>query len=154
EFRRLLHRQPVSATVLVLAGALLASSLFVRPSSGRRSFTWRTDDRAGLGQRLSGRRGDPASRRLGGRSSRRSARPDPAARRPAPFGGQPGRGRGTPPGRRGRQALARGQVWGPLHGVGVTVEDVHATAGMRSTFGGYRPFAEHVPAADPTGVAR
>src|ERR1035437_3377005 len=67
EFRRLLHRQPVSATVLVLAGALLASSLFVRPSSGRRSFTWRTDDRAGLGQRLSGRRGDPASRRLGGR---------------------------------------------------------------------------------------
>ena len=52
------------------------------------------------------------------------------------------------------QALARGQVWGPLHGVGVTVEDVHATAGMRSTFGGYRPFAEHVPAADATVVAR
>jgi Asp-tRNA(Asn)/Glu-tRNA(Gln) amidotransferase A subunit family amidase len=35
------------------------------------------------------------------------------------------------------QALARGQVWGPLHGVGVTVADHHATAGMRSTFGGY-----------------
>jgi amidase len=35
------------------------------------------------------------------------------------------------------QALARGQVWDPLHGVGVTVEDHHATAGMRSTFGGY-----------------
>lgn len=35
------------------------------------------------------------------------------------------------------QALARGQVWGPLHGVGVTVEDHHATAGRRSTFGGY-----------------
>jgi amidase len=52
------------------------------------------------------------------------------------------------------RALARGQVWGPLHGVGVTVEDVHATAGMRSTFGGYRPFAEHVPAADATVVAR
>lgn len=52
------------------------------------------------------------------------------------------------------QALARGQVWGPLHGVGVTVEDVHATAGMRSTFGGYRPFADHVPAADATVVAR
>ena len=52
------------------------------------------------------------------------------------------------------QALARGQIWGPLHGVGVTVEDVHATAGMRSTFGGYRPFAEHVPAADTTVVAR
>jgi amidase len=52
------------------------------------------------------------------------------------------------------QALARGEVWGPLHGVGVTVEDVHETAGMRSTFGGYRPFAEHVPAADATVVAR
>lgn len=52
------------------------------------------------------------------------------------------------------QALARGLVWGPLHGVGVTVEDVHATAGMRSTFGGYRPFAEHVPEADATVVAR
>jgi amidase len=52
------------------------------------------------------------------------------------------------------RALARGQVWGPLHGVGVTVEDVHATAGMRSAFGGYRPFAEHVPAADATVVAR
>jgi len=52
------------------------------------------------------------------------------------------------------RALARGQVWGPLHGVGVTVEDVHATAGMRSTFGGYRPFAGHVPAADATVVAR
>lgn len=52
------------------------------------------------------------------------------------------------------RALARGQVRGPLHGVGVTVEDVHATAGMRSTFGGYRPFAEYVPAADATVVAR
>ena len=52
------------------------------------------------------------------------------------------------------RALARSQVWGPLHGVGVTVEDVHATAGMRSAFGGYRPFAEYVPAADATVVAR
>jgi amidase len=45
-------------------------------------------------------------------------------------------------------------VWGPLHGVGVTIEDIHATAGMRSTFGGYRPFADHVPAVDATVVAR
>ena len=43
------------------------------------------------------------------------------------------------------RALARGEVWGPLHGVGVTIEDIHATAGMRSTFGGYRPFASYVP---------
>src|ERR1700761_541612 len=52
------------------------------------------------------------------------------------------------------QALARGQVWGPLHGVGVTIEDIHATAGMRSTFGGYQPFADHVPAEDATVAAR
>jgi len=51
-------------------------------------------------------------------------------------------------------ALARGEVWGPLHGVGVTIEDIHATAGMRSTFGGYRPFASFVPAADATVAAR
>ena len=51
-------------------------------------------------------------------------------------------------------ALARGEVWGPLHGVGVTIEDIHATAGMRSTFGGYRPFASHVPVVDATVVAR
>jgi amidase len=52
------------------------------------------------------------------------------------------------------KALARGEVWGPLHGVGITIEDIHATAGMRSTFGGYRPFAAYVPAADATVAAR
>jgi amidase len=52
------------------------------------------------------------------------------------------------------KALARGEVWGPLHGVGITIEDAHATAGMRSTFGGYRPFADCVPAADATVVSR
>jgi amidase len=52
------------------------------------------------------------------------------------------------------KALARGQLWGPLHGVGVTIEDIHATAGIRSTFGGYPPFASHVPGADATVVAR
>jgi len=52
------------------------------------------------------------------------------------------------------KALARGEVRGPLHGVGITIEDIHATAGMRSTFGGYRPFADHVPDADATVAAR
>jgi amidase len=52
------------------------------------------------------------------------------------------------------KALAAGEVWGPLHGVGVTIEDLHATAGMRSTFGGMRPFANHVPGADATVVDR
>lgn len=52
------------------------------------------------------------------------------------------------------KALARGEVWGPLHGVGITLEDAHATAGMRSALGGYRPFAAYVPAVDGTVAAR
>ena len=30
-------------------------------------------------------------------------------------------------------ALARGTVWGPLHGVPFTLKDAHATAGLRTT---------------------
>src|SRR5256885_12491819 len=33
------------------------------------------------------------------------------------------------------EALARGEVWGPLHGVPFTLKDAHATAGMRTTTG-------------------
>src|SRR5688572_7445366 len=36
-------------------------------------------------------------------------------------------------------ALARGHLWGPLHGVPMTLEDCHATAGLRSTWGGFPP---------------
>jgi amidase len=43
---------------------------------------------------------------------------------------------------------------GPLHRVGITIEDLHATAGMRSTFGGIRPFANHVTDADATMVVQ
>lgn len=32
-------------------------------------------------------------------------------------------------------ALALGEVWEPLHGVPFTLEDAHATAGMRTTTG-------------------
>src|SRR4051812_10086198 len=52
------------------------------------------------------------------------------------------------------KALARGEVWGALHGVGVTIEDIHATAGLRSTFGGLPSFEGYVPAEDATVVAR
>lgn len=31
------------------------------------------------------------------------------------------------------EALARGEVWGPLHGVPFTLKDAHAIAGMRTT---------------------
>ena len=50
-------------------------------------------------------------------------------------------------------ALARGEVWGPLHGVPMTIKDALETAGLRTT-GGYPPLANHVPARDATAVAR
>src|SRR5216683_3095977 len=42
------------------------------------------------------------------------------------------------------KALARGEVWGPLHGVPFTLKDAHATAGMRTTTG-FPPLANYVP---------
>ncbi len=50
-------------------------------------------------------------------------------------------------------ALARGEVWGPLHGVPMTLKDGHSTAGMRTT-AGYAPLAGHVPGEDGTVAAR
>ena len=49
-------------------------------------------------------------------------------------------------------ALARGQEWGPLHGVPFTLKDAHATAGMRTTTG--FPSRDHVPHTDSTVTAR
>jgi amidase len=51
------------------------------------------------------------------------------------------------------EALARGTVWGPLHGVPFTLKDAHATAGMRTT-SGFPPLADHVPQVDSTVTAR
>src|SRR5260221_7800047 len=50
------------------------------------------------------------------------------------------------------KALARGQVWGPLHGVPFTLKDAHSTAGMRTTTG--FPPLDHVPQEDSTVTAR
>ena len=51
------------------------------------------------------------------------------------------------------EALARGELWGPLHGVPVTVKDSLETAGMRTTCG-VRELADHVPDRDAVAVAR
>jgi amidase len=51
------------------------------------------------------------------------------------------------------EALADGVVWGPLHGVPITIKDSFDTAGLR-TVSGYRPFARRIPAQDATPVAR
>jgi amidase len=50
-------------------------------------------------------------------------------------------------------ALARGELWGPLHGVPMTIKDALETAGLRTT-GGYPPLSNHVPKRDATAVAR
>src|SRR5712691_8184752 len=51
------------------------------------------------------------------------------------------------------ESLARGEVWGPLHGVPFTLKDAHATAGMRTTTG-FPPLADYVPHEDSTVTAR
>lgn len=50
------------------------------------------------------------------------------------------------------EALASGEVWGPLHGVPFTLKDAHATAGMRTTTG--FPPLDHIPSFDSTVTAR
>lgn len=58
--------------------------------------------------------------------------------------------------RRAREAdmaIASGELWGPLHGVPVTVKDCYETAGLRTT-SGFPPLKQYVPAEDATAVAR
>jgi amidase len=50
-------------------------------------------------------------------------------------------------------ALARGDVWGPLHGVPITIKDSIETAGLRTT-SSFPPLADYVPATDAPVVAR
>lgn len=51
------------------------------------------------------------------------------------------------------EALARGEVWGALHGVPITIKDSFATKGLRTT-SSYEPLANYVPTQDATVVAR
>ncbi|NEZ60306.1 amidase [Adonisia turfae] len=50
-------------------------------------------------------------------------------------------------------ALAKGENWGPLHGVPMTVKDIFETAGLQTTVG-YPPLKDYVPKQDATVVAR
>lgn len=51
------------------------------------------------------------------------------------------------------QAIARGEVWGQLHGVPITIKDTFETSGLLTT-AGYKPLRNYVPAQDATVVAR
>ena len=51
------------------------------------------------------------------------------------------------------RGLARGELWGPLHGVPMTIKDALETAGMRTT-GGHPPLKDYVPESDAPAVAR
>ncbi|HYL87491.1 MAG TPA: amidase family protein [Burkholderiales bacterium] len=58
--------------------------------------------------------------------------------------------------RRAREAdaaLANGEVWGPLHGVPMTIKDALETAGVRTT-GGHPPLKDYIPQRDAPAVAR
>jgi amidase len=50
-------------------------------------------------------------------------------------------------------ALARGESWGPLHGLPVTIKDTWETAGLRTTSGAPQ-YASHLPATDAVAVGR
>ena len=51
------------------------------------------------------------------------------------------------------EALARGENWGALHAVPVTIKDLMKTAGLTTT-AGYSPLKNYIPDEDATTVAR
>lgn len=51
------------------------------------------------------------------------------------------------------EALARGENWGILHGVPITIKDSFETAGIRTT-SGYKLLKDYIPKEDATAVAR
>ncbi len=56
--------------------------------------------------------------------------------------------------RRCDEERARGEAWGALHGLPVTVKDSFETEGIRTTSGGAKEYLAHVPARDSDAVAR
>ena len=51
------------------------------------------------------------------------------------------------------KALAKGEIWGQLHGVPITIKDTFETAGLLTT-AGYKPLKNYIPSQDATVVAR
>lgn len=51
------------------------------------------------------------------------------------------------------EALARGENYGILHGVPITIKDALETAGLR-TMAGYKALKDYIPTEDATAVAR
>jgi amidase len=49
--------------------------------------------------------------------------------------------------------LAKGENWGALHGVPITLKDIFETAGLRTT-AGYIPLKDYIPQQDATVVSR
>jgi amidase len=55
--------------------------------------------------------------------------------------------------RRADEALARGEVWGPLHGIPMTIKDAFEVAGLRTTAGA-KVWKDHVSTTDAVAVQR
>lgn len=51
-------------------------------------------------------------------------------------------------------SLKRGEVWGPLHGVPVTLKDLHSVVGLPSPWAGHPTYAKRVATEDCTVAAR
>ncbi|MEM8779450.1 MAG: amidase [Cyanobacteria bacterium P01_G01_bin.49] len=51
------------------------------------------------------------------------------------------------------EAIAKGEIWGQLHGVPITIKDTFETAGLLTT-AGYKPLENYIPSQDATVVAR
>ncbi|MBD1929966.1 amidase [Trichocoleus sp. FACHB-90] len=51
------------------------------------------------------------------------------------------------------EAISQGVIWGPLHGIPVTIKDFFETQGLRTTCS-YKPLANYIPQNDATSVAR
>ncbi len=55
--------------------------------------------------------------------------------------------------RQADEALAGGSLWGPLHGLPLSIKDAYSTAGIRTTAGA-KKLEHYVPAQDAVAVAR